>query len=169
MADMLDVSLKKQQALTLPAKKNVKQPYASPDQQTAVEAIIKVVEGHRRRPLVITADRGRGKSASLGIASGFLLAGAILNEAGIKNIIVCAPSKNMAKVIFESAKRIHQEVNINFYSPDELQQQKPKADLLLIDELAFYDDGDFISRYIGRDLKYDGAFFINYGIGHVGR
>lgn len=38
------------------------------EQQTAVEHIIKVSQGHRNRPLVLTADRGRGKSSALAIA-----------------------------------------------------------------------------------------------------
>ena len=37
-------------------------PYLTQDQQQAVEAIHHVRRGHRRRPLVITSDRGRGKS-----------------------------------------------------------------------------------------------------------
>jgi len=96
------------------------------DQNKAVDAIINVVKGHRRRPLVINADRGRGKSAALGIAASQLY------QQDCKKIIVCAPSKKMADVIFEFAKNS----TLEFYSPDELQQQKPKADLVLIDEAA---------------------------------
>jgi tRNA(Met) cytidine acetyltransferase len=38
------------------------------EQQTAVEKVINVSQGHRNRPLVLTADRGRGKSSALAIA-----------------------------------------------------------------------------------------------------
>jgi tRNA(Met) cytidine acetyltransferase len=38
------------------------------EQQVAVEHIMKVSQGHRNRPLVLTADRGRGKSSALAIA-----------------------------------------------------------------------------------------------------
>ncbi|MBA6303063.1 GNAT family N-acetyltransferase [Colwellia sp. MB02u-14] len=38
------------------------------EQQIAVEHIINVSQGHRNRPLVLTADRGRGKSSALAIA-----------------------------------------------------------------------------------------------------
>ena len=96
------------------------------DQNKAVDAIIKVVKGHRRRPLVISADRGRGKSAALGIAAKQLY------QQGCKKIIVCAPSRKAAEVIFEFAE----DYPLEFYSPDELQKQKPSANLVLIDEAA---------------------------------
>ena len=100
------------------------------DQNNAVVKIIHVVKGHRRRPLVITADRGRGKSAALGIAA------AKLFGEGYKNIIVCAPSKKTAAIIFKHALAISPEGRLTFYSPDELQKNKPVADLVLIDEAA---------------------------------
>lgn len=104
--------------------------YETNDQNIAIDKIIHVVKGHRRRPLVITADRGRGKSASLGIAA------AKLFDKGYQNIIVCAPSKKTAAIIFKHALESNPECNLAFYSPDELQQKKPKADLVLVDEAA---------------------------------
>ena len=65
-----------------PPRKNFPRIFATSDQENAVAAIIKVVTGHRRRPLVITSDRGRGKSAALGIAA------VELAKLGIKNIII---------------------------------------------------------------------------------
>jgi len=104
--------------------------YATTDQELTVKAIIKVVTGHRRRPLVITSDRGRGKSAALGIAA------AELEQQGINNIIICAPSKKAVEIVVKHAEQENKESNLRFYSPDDLLQQKPNADLVLIDEAA---------------------------------
>lgn len=129
--NFLDVSNKKEVVLSAPPHRNFESSYATKDQEGAVSAIIKIVTGHRRRPLVISSDRGRGKSAALGIAA------AELAKQGIKNIIICAPSKKNAAIVFKHAdlNNKHQS-NLTFYSPDELQKLKTKADLVLIDEAA---------------------------------
>ncbi len=44
---------------------NTEQTYT--EQRLAIDSIIKVVTGHRKRPLVLTADRGRGKTSALGL------------------------------------------------------------------------------------------------------
>ena len=108
--------------------------YATEEQKQAVEAIIQVVKGHRRRPLVLTSDRGRGKSTALGIAAATLI------DQGYEKVIVCAPSKKIAAMVFQHASRLNPEAvengNICFFSPDDLQRQKPKAGLILVDEAA---------------------------------
>lgn len=43
------------------------------EQKRAVSAICKVAEGRNKRPLLLTADRGRGKSSALGIAAAKLM------------------------------------------------------------------------------------------------
>jgi len=118
--------------LAKPSPKSSNKRYATPDQENTVAAIVKVVTGHRRRPLVITSDRGRGKSASLGIAAAQLI------NKGLENIIICAPSKKTASIVFEHAKSDIENIDykLSFYPPDELQKRKPKADLVLIDEAA---------------------------------
>ncbi|MBL1320623.1 MAG: tRNA(Met) cytidine acetyltransferase [Methylophaga sp.] len=116
--------------------------YLTQDQQKAVEAVKRVVHGHRRRPLVLSADRGRGKSASLGIAAAQLLV------EGKKTILVTAPSLAIADTVFEHASRLLTEANysaglltfngaeLRFIAPDALIESELKADLVLVDEAA---------------------------------
>lgn len=108
----------------------------------AVEAIRKVVTGHRKRPLVLTADRGRGKSAALGLAAASLLA-----ERDI-HIVVTAPSYLASQTVFQHVaeqfglvfsqqKRL--EVGqgcIEFIAPDALLTELPSADVVFVDEAA---------------------------------
>ncbi|RLA34260.1 MAG: tRNA(Met) cytidine acetyltransferase, partial [Gammaproteobacteria bacterium] len=56
----------------------------SDDQRRAVSAVVGAAEGV---PAVLTADRGRGKSAALGLAAAHLLA------TGVHNIVVTAPRR----------------------------------------------------------------------------
>lgn len=112
------------------------------EQQAAIAAIIKTVTGHRRRPLVLTANRGRGKSAALGIAAAQLL------NSGVKTILVCAPNKQATYTLFKHANLLltgskeHQfnankgSQSISFMPPDALLAELPKCDLLIIDEAA---------------------------------
>ena len=112
------------------------------DQQQAVEAIMKVVHGHRRRPLVLSADRGRGKSASLGIAAAQLL------KEGKQTVLVTAPSLATVDTVFEHASRLLADAatstglislngaEIRFVAPDMLIESDLKADLVLVDEAA---------------------------------
>ncbi|MGK0443038.1 MAG: tRNA(Met) cytidine acetyltransferase, partial [Pseudohongiellaceae bacterium] len=118
----------------------------SHDQSLAVDAIVKVVKGHRRRPLVITSDRGRGKSTALGIASAQLLLGSL------NNILITAPRLESVTPVFKHALDILTasggEVShdagsltlsnkqLKYIAPDQLLRQLPKVDLLLIDEAA---------------------------------
>ena len=67
------------------------------EQQAAVAAIERVAHGHARRPLVLTADRGRGKSTVLGVAAAGLLAG------GLKRVTVIAPGRAAVGTLFRHA------------------------------------------------------------------
>ena len=69
----------------------------SDDQAAAVAAVERVAHGHARRPLVLTADRGRGKSTVLGIAAARLL------MAGLPRITVVAPHRAAAATLFRHA------------------------------------------------------------------
>jgi tRNA(Met) cytidine acetyltransferase len=112
------------------------------EQFKAVEAIIKVATGHRNRPLVLSADRGRGKSSALGLAAAALI------KSHSKKIIITAPSPATVERVFHHAKsnlpncvvsknRIELESgSLAFCAIEELLQNKQLPDLLFIDEAA---------------------------------
>lgn len=113
------------------------------DQAQAVADILRVVSGPGRRPLVLTSDRGRGKSAALGIA-----AAQAITQGSAKTILVTGPSATASATLFAHAghllpacERRGMELRlgrgqIRFVAPDALAQGRPSADLLLIDEAA---------------------------------
>ena len=106
-------------------------PYASTEQQQAVAAILKVVSGHRKRPLVLVADRGRGKSAALGLAA------ALLVQQGKKRLIITAASPNAAATaISHYQQQLPDTPGLRFMAVDQLLLEQPELDLLLIDEAA---------------------------------
>lgn len=112
------------------------------EQQKAIESVLHVVSGHRRRPLVIASDRGRGKTALLGMAAAELL------QQGKSRILVTAPSVSNIETLMEhaaqllsGAKRSQHSLSwlqseVRFVAPDTLLADKPPADLLLVDEAA---------------------------------
>lgn len=114
-----------------PAETPASPPYRTTEQQAAVEAILHVVNGHRRRPLVITADRGRGKSAALGLAAAKLAA----ND---KHIILTAPSPQAAQTALDHFHQHchHRQNQLQFVPFDQLLRSDLNTDLLLIDEAA---------------------------------
>jgi tRNA(Met) cytidine acetyltransferase len=112
------------------------------DQLKAVEAIIRVVKGHRKRPLVLTSDRGRGKSSALGIAAARLI------REGCKQILVTAPRQAAVSALFEQAVRALPRAKgsplqidweggrIRYHAADYLLSNPRPAALLLVDEAA---------------------------------
>nr|WP_086940505.1 GNAT family N-acetyltransferase [Thaumasiovibrio occultus] len=119
--------------------------FGSADQQRVVEAIVRAGDGHSKRPLVLTADRGRGKSAALGIALAQLaINGQTRSQA--RQIVVTAPSFANAETLFRHAadklnlalERTLQFANtqIRFVAPDELLLSDISADLVVVDEAA---------------------------------
>ena len=115
---------------------------ATPDQQAAIEAILRLAHGRAHRPLVLTAHRGRGKSAALGIAAARLARG------GLQHILVTAPRSGACEALFRhfgltfGAPAPSREDTgkptgaLRFIAPDELCETRPDADLLLVDEAA---------------------------------
>ncbi len=120
--------------------------YRSLDQEKAVHGIMKVVTGHAKRPLVMTADRGRGKSSAIGIAIAEL---AITRKLTIG---ITAPQRASVDEIFMHAERIAllnnlkvsiqknqltiNETQIIYIAPDELLRASKNLDLLCVDEAA---------------------------------
>lgn len=114
----------------------------SDDQALAFEAIERVVTGHRKRPLVITADRGRGKTSILGIASAHLV------KTRQTKVLITAPNKAavnaaLAAYDFEAPSIKDNSSNGNspnaglyYYPPDELLRSDIQGDVLLVDEAA---------------------------------
>ncbi|MFZ0469199.1 MAG: tRNA(Met) cytidine acetyltransferase TmcA domain-containing protein, partial [Thiogranum sp.] len=107
-------------------------PCETPDQQQAVDAVVRVATGHRRRPVVLVSDRGRGKSAAFGIAAARLIA----QER--TRILLTAPRPDAVDAVLEHAERVRPGARrqIRFVAPDELLRQPRAADLLLVDEAA---------------------------------
>jgi tRNA(Met) cytidine acetyltransferase len=116
------------------------------EQVNAVEAIIKVVKGKSKRPLVLTADRGRGKSSALAIACAQLLA--VAKNDNKLHIIITAAELNSVQIFFSqlaaSLPQGYQEeykftvLNgfVEFVAVDKLLKLQPKASLVLVDEAA---------------------------------
>lgn len=112
------------------------------DQQQALSLIHKTAVGHRRRPLLITADRGRGKTALLGVAAAELL------QQGKQKIVVTAPAYASVETLFQHAanslqsgqsergKIVWRDAQLQFMAPDALLAQDAQADVLIIDEAA---------------------------------
>ncbi|HEX5515559.1 MAG TPA: GNAT family N-acetyltransferase [Gammaproteobacteria bacterium] len=117
-------------------------PYATEDQRTAVAALLRLATGRARRPLVLIADRGRGKSAAFGIAAAELLA------AGPRRLLLTGPRLEAVQGVFEHAGRLLPQAQrqgdtlacgdgwLRFVAPDALAAELPPADLLLVDEAA---------------------------------
>lgn len=112
------------------------------------EAVARLTRLRRRRPLVLTADRGRGKTAALGIACARLLA------AGETEILVTAPRPSAVAGLFERLAALCPEGRrhgnafeashgrVAFLPPDALAQLAEEGEvggpgrLLLVDEAA---------------------------------
>ncbi|MFB0981394.1 MAG: GNAT family N-acetyltransferase [Alteromonadaceae bacterium] len=127
------------------------------EQQVAVEKVINVNQGHRNRPLVLTADRGRGKSSALAIACVQLLENNHAQGNEKLNIVITAPhllslsvfyrqiSHSFAgvgaNVAYENTSKTsitHRFGSIKFIAIDQLIHESDSLhfSLLLVDEAA---------------------------------
>ena len=117
-------------------------PFLTAEQQFVVEAIESEVRHKSFHPVVINSDRGRGKSASLGIAAARLL------QRGIKKIVITAPRLKSAEIIFKHIALLlpdadvsqgsieYKDATVKFYSPDILIAENINAEILFVDEAA---------------------------------
>jgi tRNA(Met) cytidine acetyltransferase len=118
---------------------------ATDDQQILVKQLVHFGMGRRRRPVVIMADRGRGKSAALGLAAAELL------RRGRRRILVTAPLRNNVDTLFRHAREAlseelasaadtiletHTGGCLRFLTIRELLAEKPEAEVVMVDEAA---------------------------------
>lgn len=99
----------------------------TPEQRAVVESILALAAFAHAPPLVVQADRGRGKSAALGIAA------ALLARQGLR-ILATAPRPEAAETLLQFAGA----EAVTWLAPDRLTHLLPPADLLLIDEAAAF-------------------------------
>ena len=114
------------------------------EQHKAVELITKVLKGHRDRPLVLTADRGRGKSTALAMACSEL----VTNTEQPLRIVVTAPHLSALNVFFSQLKLALPLASVaknkltlsgssvEFLPLDELLKCQQTPSLVLVDEAA---------------------------------
>ena len=120
--------------------------FRSPDQCDAVKAIEQIMHEAKPGPRVLVADRGRGKTAALGIAAAHLLSK--LERQQKLRILVTAPRPAAVQPLFDQVQNLLPEAttekhavhcgsgSVEFIAPDVLTLSTPAADLLLVDEAA---------------------------------
>ena len=101
------------------------------EQDNAIKQILDSAISNKKQHILISAARGRGKSAAIGIACGKLA------RQGY-TIILTAPSINAATVVFKHFQMSAPDEKLHFTPPDDLLLKTPDADLLVIDEAASF-------------------------------
>ncbi|MBK1886456.1 tRNA(Met) cytidine acetyltransferase TmcA [Marinobacter sp. DY40_1A1] len=147
-SSVIRVQLGSPQVLVLPELPRVTSEFTvttTPDQQELIRKLVAFGLGRRRRPMVVTADRGRGKSAALGMAAAQLL------QQGRRNILVTAPSRDNVNSLFkharetlgadvlEAGKDLIETVTgarLRFLPIRDLLREKPEAEVVMVDEAA---------------------------------
>lgn len=125
----------------------IEAPFLSLDQQLTVETIKQQVFNSDNNHIALTADRGRGKSAAIGLVVASLL------QKGIREIAITAPGLRATDIIFKhieaglvnsvedkitvSRGRVsYNKCTVTFYSPDQLRLENIAAEVLFVDEAA---------------------------------
>ncbi|MAY37730.1 MULTISPECIES: GNAT family N-acetyltransferase [unclassified Spongiibacter] len=113
----------------------------SEDQCRTVQAICRAAKGRAGRPLLIRADRGRGKTTALGLAAAELLRDQ-------RRIVITAARPGMIETAFRHAQSAlpdarrekhalsWREGRLEYLPPAELLSRSQTPDLLLVDEAA---------------------------------
>ena len=117
---------------TLPFQKPDAKEERYKDQTAAIAQICQVFTGQRKRPTILVADRGRGKSATLGLAARNLII-----EHNIR-IVVTSSQRSAATSLFKHLEPLSPEQlsHIQWHSVETLLTDSASCDLLLIDEAA---------------------------------
>lgn len=115
------------------------------EQAQAVKAIVTLHDNQKRNAMVLTADRGRGKSSALGLAAAWI----VKQATSFVHIIVTAPKPATVESLFFCARKLladhctstktqihHPSGTIRFVAPDLLTDTLPVATILLVDEAA---------------------------------
>ncbi|MFW2373774.1 MAG: tRNA(Met) cytidine acetyltransferase TmcA [Gammaproteobacteria bacterium] len=118
------------------------EPFRTVEQRQVVEAIELMAGTKIPAAIVLMSDRGRGKSAALGLAAGRLL------QQGVSRIVVTAPRMSISEPVFRHARQVcagavlhHGQLDFQgnelvFIAPDALLEAGQVLDLLLVDEAA---------------------------------
>ncbi|MGV6817959.1 MAG: tRNA(Met) cytidine acetyltransferase TmcA [Thiotrichales bacterium] len=114
------------------------------EQARVAEAVCELPAQVEPACILLTADRGRGKSTALGHAAVCLI------QRGI-NVVITAPSKARAAVLFQT-QRAGVAIDAPFMSPDELIRSEITADLIIVDEASSL-PGPVLGALLGRYPK----------------
>ncbi|GGC01083.1 tRNA(Met) cytidine acetyltransferase TmcA [Marinobacterium zhoushanense] len=119
----------------------VQPPYMSIDQQQVVEQLVTRVQ-RGRCAVVVCADRGRGKSAAVGLAL------TRISQQRRLRVLLSAPSRQALSAVFERIESelgalvwqgeyaVIGQLELSYMTPAEALKRLPPADLLVIDEAA---------------------------------
>ncbi|KZY68041.1 hypothetical protein A3742_03345 [Oleiphilus sp. HI0071] len=109
--------------------------HLNPGQMKCVERIEHAVTGHRNRPVVIRADRGRGKSTALGVASAMLI-----NQDRTRNIVLVSDQRTSVEVLRKHfTQHLHNpddHSKLKIMPSNAVIDSKLECALVLIDEAA---------------------------------
>ena len=125
------------------------------EQQQVISQCLALTNQHDKNAILLQADRGRGKSASLGMAAAQIVALMLSNKLNTHapyKIVVTAPINESIQVLLLHCQLTLQQLGLEysssataislsgaevvFFAPDHLMLHRPDADLVVIDEAA---------------------------------